>query len=121
MSYILTCIHRLPLLSVLVTNVMQDSVFQLANIRNVHLTRSVATKASIEALKRAHVCSPATRKRVLVKKRRAATSSPFPQSTMMCLSEICTNVYSTILFSTERRLDWQNNVTSPSSLNNVAF
>ena len=60
MSYKLTCNHRLPLLSVLVTNVTQDSVFQLTNIWIVHRTRSVTTKASTEALKTAYVCSLAT-------------------------------------------------------------
>jgi hypothetical protein len=109
MNYRLTCIHRLPLLSVPVTNVMQDSVFQLSNIRTV-FTRSVPTKASTVAIKRAYV-STLTSGNTFWLKRSAATSSSFPQSNIMCLTEIPTNVYSTILFTRERWLDCQKNTS----------
>jgi hypothetical protein len=111
MSYKLTCIHHLPLFAVLVTNVMQDSVFPVANIRNVHLSRSVATKASTKSDYWI---------RVLVKKKACRNLIAVPTIEHDVPSVIFTNVYSKILFSTER-LDWQKKVTSPSSLNNVMF
>jgi hypothetical protein len=85
-SYKITFIHRLPLLSLLFTNVMKDSVSQLSNIRTVHLTHPVATKERTAALKRAYVCNMAIGN-VSWLKRRATTASPFPQSDMICLSE----------------------------------